>query len=143
MAHTLPISAFSLAVLFTSAATAADGPGVLPGDYSDEANGTAAIRVESANGRVQTRQKDAKGQWSTAVFGSPVVPPHEAHRLIGPVDRSVPMCGLCGLGVQGGVLLKLPVGHEYRVISAPTRTIRTRTAGLRSFAPWCPTTSKC
>lgn len=117
--HIRPISAFVLAVLFTSAANAADCPEVLLGDYSDTADGPAVVRVERVNGRVQARQKDANGQWGTAVFDSPVVPPHEVRRLIGPIDRSVPVCGL---GVQGGVLLKLPVGHEYAVSSATEKS---------------------
>jgi len=117
--RTLPVLVALLAVLFTSAASAADCPEMLLGDYSDTADGPAIVRVESANGRVQTRQKDANGQWSSAVFDSPVVPPHEVRRLIGPIGRSVPVCGL---GVQGGVLLKVPVGHEYAVSSATEKS---------------------
>ena len=115
----LPTLAFLLPLLFTSAAKAAECPEVLLGDYSDKADGPSVIRVESANGRVQTRQKDANDQWGTAVFASHLVPPQEVRKLIGPVDRSVLVCGL---GTRGGVLLKLPVGHEYTVSSATEKS---------------------
>ena len=115
----LPTLAFLLPVLFTSAAKAADCPEILLGDYSDKAGGPAVIRLESGNGRVQMRQKDANGQWSKTVFDTALMPPHEVRKLIGPVDRSVPVCGL---GMQGGMLLKLPVGHEYAVSSATEKS---------------------
>ncbi len=114
-----PTLAFLLAVLFTSAAKAADCPDDLLGDYAEKADGRPVIRVESANGRVQTREKDTNGQWSTAVFASPLVPPNEVRKLIGQVDDSVPVCGL---GTQGGVLLELPVGYEYAVSSATEKS---------------------
>jgi hypothetical protein len=117
--HIRLLVAFLLAVLFTTSANAADCPEVLLGDYSDTADGTAVIRVESANDRVQMRQKDADGQWSKAVFDTSLVPPHDVRKLIGPIDPSV---SVCGLGMHGGVLLKLPIGHEYAVSSATEKS---------------------
>ncbi|WP_140426300.1 ankyrin repeat domain-containing protein [Acidovorax sp. Root275] len=107
--------------VFSQAAAALDCAETLLGDYALEENGTAVLRVERANGRIHTRHKDDNGQWSTRFFEGPVLPSDQVRRVmdVDPADRSAP---LCGLGMDGGVLFQLPVGHEYAVSSATEKS---------------------
>lgn len=109
--------------LWAHAAAALDCGEALVGDYAVEESGAAVLRVEKVGNRLLSRQKDTDGQWSAGFFESAIVPPDEVRKVMGTAD---PAAALCGLRLAGGLLFKLPVGHEYAASSATEKSLDTR-----------------